>query len=461
LQEGKYDEAEKYINASLKINPDYPNANLTLSLIFDKQEKLYESFSQVIKSLQSHKKNDQIQQGMLSQAYSVSRKLIGNGGISKTLSNFRHKLEFDCGKEIDLVEDDTIETPAKIEFAENFNRDNHTLRFKSGFPAIEHLIMHELFHLKLVIDARKEQINQLFISSSDKFRLFNSDYSTQKQKMVQKGYPEESVKQFMKMMFDGLNLQIYNTPIDLFIEQYIHDEFEELRPWQFISLTKLIENGISAVTDSKVLAVVPPDIISKTKILNLVNAIQFQELYGINYIDKHKPSKIELKQAEQLYNEFLEYRDNKEPAEEYELIQNWGEDLKLNKYFELVGEVQYRKRTNIEGLLESIENDPLGIKDRDPIKEREERKFKDWQDKKDEVDMSIVMYMVTAIQYLNKLSDSDVKKIAYDIAMQGTQGYSPKKDGYKISSIPDKEFTGSQILAWFYVSWAVAMPDAV
>ena len=48
-----------------------------------------------------------------------------------------------------------------------------------------------------------------------------------------------------------------------------------------------------------------------------------------------------------------------------------------------------------------------------------------------------------------------------DIAMQGTQGFNPNKDGYKVSSLPDKEFSGKQILAWFFVSWSMAMPDAV
>lgn len=461
MQEGKMEDAQKYINAALKINPEYTNASFTLALIFEKQNDLVKAFEQTIKSLRIHKKLDQVYQGMVSQAYALAKKIIDTNSISKTVSNFRHKLEFEGGKEIDLLEDNNINTPAKIEFAENFKRDKHALRFKSGFPAVEHLIMHELFHLKLVIDARKEKINQLFTSTSENKRVFISDYSKHGRKMVQNGYPEETVQNFMGMIFDGLNLQIFNTPIDLFIEQYIHDEFPELRPWQFLSLTNLIENGIKAVTDPQVLKIAPADIISKTKILNLVNTLQFKELYGIDFQSRHNPNKIEINQAQQFYNEYLEYRDNKEPAEEYEIVQNWGDDLKLNKYFELVGEIQYRKRSNLDEFMETLENDPLDIDERDPIKEREERKFQEWQEKKEEADMAIVFYMVSAIQHLNKLSANEQKKIATDIAMKGTQGFSPSKDGYKIPSIPDKEFTGKQILAWFYVSWAIAMPDAV
>lgn len=43
--------------------------------------------------------------------------------------------------------------------------------------------------------------------------------------------------------------------------------------------------------------------------------------------------------------------------------------------------------------------------------------------------------------------------------MQGTQGYSPDKDNYRINSIPGKTFSGYHILAYYYVSWAIAIPE--
>ncbi|OFY98647.1 MAG: hypothetical protein A3K10_14195 [Bacteroidetes bacterium RIFCSPLOWO2_12_FULL_31_6] len=45
--------------------------------------------------------------------------------------------------------------------------------------------------------------------------------------------------------------------------------------------------------------------------------------------------------------------------------------------------------------------------------------------------------------------------------MQGTQGYRPDKDNYRINSINNKTFSGYHILAYYYVSWALAMPDEV
>jgi hypothetical protein len=54
-----------------------------------------------------------------------------------------------------------------------------------------------------------------------------------------------------------------------------------------------------------------------------------------------------------------------------------------------------------------------------------------------------------------------IKKCAFEIATLGMGGISPdKKEGYKIPSI-DKDFGGYEMLAYYYVSWALAIPDKV
>ena len=45
--------------------------------------------------------------------------------------------------------------------------------------------------------------------------------------------------------------------------------------------------------------------------------------------------------------------------------------------------------------------------------------------------------------------------------MQGTQGYRPDKDDYRINSIKGKTFSGYHILAYYYVSWMLALPEMV
>ncbi|MBK7640806.1 MAG: hypothetical protein IPJ22_12430 [Bacteroidetes bacterium] len=57
------------------------------------------------------------------------------------------------------------------------------------------------------------------------------------------------------------------------------------------------------------------------------------------------------------------------------------------------------------------------------------------------------------------MPQEEIKKIAIEIAMQGTQGYRPDKNDYRINSIKGKTFSGYHILAYYYVSWALALPQ--
>ena len=65
---------------------------------------------------------------------------------------------------------------------------------------------------------------------------------------------------------------------------------------------------------------------------------------GFDYIADFNPSITELKTALEFYDEYLEYKDDRKPAEEYELVQNWADDLQLSQYFELVDENGYRQK---------------------------------------------------------------------------------------------------------------------
>jgi hypothetical protein len=38
-------------------------------------------------------------------------------------------------------------------------------------------------------------------------------------------------------------------------------------------------------------------------------------------------------------------------------------------------------------------------------------------------------------------------------------GITPDKQGYSVKSLGDREFGGYQMLAYYYVSWAIAIPE--
>jgi hypothetical protein len=73
--------------------------------------------------------------------------------------------------------------------------------------------------------------------------------------------------------------------------------------------------------------------------------------------------------------------------------------------------------------------------------------------------MAVVTYMVDALQYFEKISQDNIKKIAVEIALLGAKGFRPDKKDYTLSSIHDTAFSGYKILAYYYISWKLALPE--
>lgn len=461
MQQGKTEEAKKYFCEALKINKDYPNTHFALGMIAEMENDLQSAFSSTIEAIKLNKNKDILYQNSVRQAFEIAKRIVQKGDGKRIVKEYLHKLEFEGGAEITLIEDTEILTAAKFELAENYNRKNHVIRYNPNYPAGEHLMMHELVHLELIIEARKDDLNLLFISTQEHKATFIKGLESTINKFNKMGILEKSIADYCSSLFEGMNRQIYNTPIDLFIENLIYHEYAELRPYQFLSLFSLIQEGLKAVTDKKIVDHSPKDILSKSKVYNMVNTIQFKELYGIDFIKDFYASPMELKQALGFYDEYVQYKTDIAPAKEYKLILRWAKELKLDKYFELINEKEYRtRRTDIDNLLESIEKDSYNLESKDLQKQREMDKFQKSQETMG-TNMAVATFMVDALQYFEGMPKEEIKKIALEIATQGAQGYSPDKKDYEIDSIPGKIFSGYQILAYYYVSWSLAIPEMV
>ena len=461
MQQGNLEEAKKYFYEALKINDQYANTHFALGMIAEKEVDLQSAFYSTIQAIKLNKSKDELYQNSVRQAFEISKKIITTDTGKKIFREYRHKLEFDGDRKIDIIQDEEIPTAAKFEFAENYDRETHIVKYKPSYPAIEHLIMHELVHLDFVIEARKNKLNQLFISNNDQKKTFINSIEITLKKLQKLGLNETTIANYCDDLFQGLNLQTFNAPVDLFIENYLFNEYSELRPFQFISLHNNLLEGLKAVTDKNSVELSPKEVLSQSKIYNMVGAFQFKDLFGIDFIKEFKATTLELKKATDFYDEFLQYKDDKEPAEEYELVLNWAEDLKLDQNFELVNEYEYRtKRTDIDYLLSSIEKDPYDLESKDPYKQREMDKFKKSQEQIG-INMAVTMFMVDALQFFEGKPQEEIKKIAFEIAMQGTQGYRPDKDNYRINAVRNKTFSGYHILAYYYVSWSLAIPEMV
>lgn len=461
MQQGKINEAEKYFDEALKINNEYPNTHFALAMIAERKGDMHSAFYSAGRAIKLSTKTGQLFENALASMLDIAQKIISKGKEKQIVTEYLHKLEFEGDKLIEVKEDDTIPTIAKIEFAENYNREKHLMKIKPSAPAHLHLMMHELVHLDYVIQARKLKLNQLFVSNQQNKFQFIKNIQPTITKLKKMGINEGHLEAYSSDLFEGLNRQIFNAPIDLLIEDFIYNEYAELRPYQFVSLYAMQKDNIISSTNKQVVELSPKDILSKSKTYNLVGAMQFKELFGIDFIKDFNPNPVELKQAEKFYSEFKEYSKDREPGEEYELVQNWSEDLKLEANFELIDEEEYRKKSNSAAdILKSIEEDPYDLNSNSAYKDRQMDKFQKHASEMG-LNMAIVMFMIDALQYFENISIDKIKLSAFEIASVGTQGIFPDKKGYKLSSVPNKDFSGYHLLAYYYVTWALAMPDVL
>ena len=457
LRQNKATEAIKYFEKAHQNNPNYANIYAGLGMANAQLGKYSKAFEYLIQGIKIHGKTDDLHKHLLGNAYGISQKVMTSNLGELLIEEVKEGLE-QKGRLLEIIKDESIPTAAKIEFAENYNRTIDVVKYNPNLPGYAHLVLHEFMHLQLVLEARENNENQLFISNNQHFNQFQIKIQTYKNSLLKKSFPSEVIDKVIKDLFDGLNRQIFNSAPDLFIEDRLYQQFPDIKAIQFVSLYNLLQESIKAVTNPQIVEISDAWVLSTSKILNLVNALQFKDLFGVDVIADFKATAKELAQAQEFYTEFKDYQSNKLPAEEYELIQNWAKDLELDAYFELVNENEYRKEQNFGAdILQKIAQDPFDTEEEDEEKQQEHQQFLANQEKLG-LNTAVSFFMVEALQYFKNIPSDKIKEIAMEIALQGAHGYHPDKK-YKLNKIPQKTFTGNQILAYYYVSWALALPD--
>ena len=75
--------------------------------------------------------------------------------------------------------------------------------------------------------------------------------------------------------------------------------------------------------------------------------------------------------------------------------------------------------------------------------------------------MAVVMYCKAALDYFKDKTIDEIRNVAYEIAILGTQGINPHNNDkkYSLSSIPNKQFTGLQMLTYEFVAFQQVDPS--
>lgn len=460
LSRGEYAKAKEYLERAWRIDPNYPNTMHALGIIAEREGDLNEAFRQYRNAVIKNPKNDMLAKQSARSLDAMAIRIAKTDAGLHFIQTFAEELESSSSKEIRMAESSQLATPAILEVAELYDRPYHLVRHKpfgtdSNMLGSEHLLVHELMHLQLILEAREANNNKVFIMSPESEHRFVANLSGFFYKYKQRGFPESRAQADAVALFKGMMSQVYNAPLDLFIESHIYNYLSEVRPYQYLSLRRIVSDGITAVTDKNVAALMPKDLISYSRTYNLLGAFQFAELYGINLVASFNATSNEIYLAREMYEEFISVNKEGTPGSEYDLVYSWAKKLDLHDYFELVDESAYLLSKKKFSFL----SDPSTSKTIPEASKAELNATFKQKHSNQPLNVAVMHYMVDALKHFASRPPEDVKVIALEIAMLGRNGISPSKDGYSLINVPGKSFSGYHMLAYYYVSWALTFPD--
>ena len=462
MEHGDYEGALPYLKKALEKDDSYANSYYGLALCYYKLGRIEDAFDVchkgAIKSA-DRPENPAVREELIKLYLTVAKDYADKTNYINVWKGIKDELEAVDHVNIRIAEDRSLNVHAKLEYAPLHAAKEHVIRYNPEKDFVEHLFIHEMMHLKMNQQATKAKRGKAVISSEKTHSAFRKRYL----KFMQKKHahiPPSELHKVMHELADGLGLQLMNCPLDLFVEHMIYSDYKIARPVQLLSLFHMEQENINAVNQATNNGFFPKEIVYANKVMNMVTSMHFKDIYGINLIGQYHPTKLEYDHANDLYEEFKAYLDTYKAGDEYEMVSYFVESFNMEDLIEIVDDSQVtasmKADISMKGDLSDLSEDALS---REEVDAANSQFAKDHQDGADPTEtMMMSMYMLGAMEFFDTLTDRDVHRIALEIAMVGVTGISPQKT-YSIKSIPDKEFGGYQFLAYYYVSWARAIPE--
>lgn len=473
MEKKDYDHAIPMFEQALKGDKKYANAYYGLAVCYYNQSENRKAFDTALQgcllsNLRSENPQvmDELHKILIASAHAV----VESTNYMNVVLGIKDEIEMTYHQKIEIEEDNTLDLSAKLEYGPTHHCDYHLIKINPKKPFMEHLAIHEMMHLQMNLEADKVNKNRVIFSNNDNVIAFRTKYAAWIKKLVNR-FDHSKAMGVVQQIHAGYMLQVMNCPLDLFVEKRMYDKYPIVRAIQLLSLMEQETYNIKAIKGSENAKFVPQDIVQNSKVMNIVSSMNFEHLFGLRFYQEYKPTKAQYDQAKDFYDEFMAY-DDYTPGEEYELVEYFMDSFHMNDMMSMKPLNEYlndsyerMEKTKMMRDAALGEDAPEGGNSFDGLTEEQKKKqdtfYAENKDGEDPMKtMMMSMYMLGALEYFDGMDKMEIKKIAFEIAMIGTTGISPdKKSGYKVPSIPGKDFGGYQLLAYYYVSWALAIPE--
>lgn len=462
MERKDYEGALPYMEKALAIDDSYANSYYGLGLCYYQLGRLDDAFEICHKgTLKSSDRpeNPAVREELVKLFITVAKDYADKTNYLNVWLGIKDELEAVDHVNIRFTEDRSLNVHAKMEYAPLHAAKEHVIRYNPSKDFVEHLFIHEMMHLKMSQKATKDRRAKAVISSEQTRAAFRRRYINFMKKK-HSHIPSQELDKVINGLADGLGLQLMNCPLDLLVEQMIYQGYKIVRPIQLLSLFHMEQDNINAVKQAASNGFFPKEIVYANKVMNMVTSMHFKDMYGINLLGQYHPTKQEFDHAKDLYDEFKAYLNTFNPGDEYEMLEYFVQSFNMEDLIEIIDESQVtagmKADLSMKSDLKDLRGGALSEEDVDVANAQFALNHQDGANPSETMMMS--MYMLGAMEYFDTLEPQDVHRIALEIAMVGVTGIHPDKK-YSIKSIPDKEFGGYQLLAYYYVSWARAIPE--
>ena len=452
MEQQKLEEAIATYRKAIASDPAFANAHYGLAMALIRMERFDEA-AQALRSMFSGGKHQDARTRIVFEkarsAYIHVQNIIANNRLSETNSlveRLSAEGESRSGYPVKFEEGPLdAQIVAKIKMAWRHATDHHMVTLREGdFPKLlkNYHSAHELMHLLMESDARDQGTNRWFVTTPETRSNSALALKADLRRLEKKGYSNNQVAGLINELITGVNLFLFNCPIDMVIERRIWKDYPELRESQFCGLASIAHHSRKVTMDPKIRDFVPPTLLRINDVLNGVFALFVDELFegATAYADAYRKFPT-FKDSEKLFVLWKEKSSDLTPGSEYDLVDAFGEFLGIRDWYTWKSD---RGFIPPEGILDDVDKEgatnPELLKAKAPAS---------------------VMYLLDALERFSSLEPDEVKRIAFEIAVMGQEGidYSSPENRYHLKSLPGQAMSGLQLMCLMYAGFKQVAPD--
>jgi tetratricopeptide (TPR) repeat protein len=452
MEQGKQEEALKTYDEAIASDASFANAHYGRAMALIRMDR-FEDAANALRQMFSNGKLQDSRTNIVFEkarsAYIHVQNIIANNRLTESdtlVQRLSAEGETRSGYPVEFEEGQLdAMIVARIKMAWRHDADHHMVTLREGdFPKLlkNYHSVHELMHLFMESAARDQGTNRWFVTTPETRANSSIALKADLRRLEKKGYRDDQVAGLINELVTGVNLFLFNCPIDMVIERRICRDYPELRESQFCGLASIAHNSRKVTMDSKIRDFVPPTLLRINDILNAVFALFVDELSegATAYADAYRKFPT-FKDSEKLFALWKEKSSDLTPGSEYDLVDAFGEFLGIRDWYTWKSD---RGFLPPDGILNDVDKEgatnPELLKAKAPAS---------------------VMYLLDALERFSSLEPDEVKRIAFEIALMGQEGidYSSPEDKYRLKNLPGQAMSGLQLMCLMYAGFKQVAPD--